>query len=56
MMIPKLISILSGTAHTAFKREVLSTLDEIQYQLALADRSKIPQRSDFNNIYSSFAR
>ena len=47
--------LLPGAAHKEFMRQLRSECkDEIEYHLRLADRSKVPRRADFNDIYGSF--
>lgn len=47
--------LLPGAAHKEFMRILRSECkDEKEYHLRLADRSKVPRRADFNDIYTSF--
>ena len=49
--------LLPGAAHREFLKHVRSTCkDDIEYHLKLSDRSAVPRRNDFNNIYGEFNR
>ena len=49
--------LLPGAAHKELMRQVKSECEnEEQYHIKVADRSQIPRRSDFNNIYRDFKR
>lgn len=47
--------LLPGAAHKEFMRELRSQCkDDMEYHMKLADRSKVPRRGDFNDIYAAF--
>ncbi len=47
--------LLPGAAHKEFMGQLrCDCKDDIEYHLRLADRSKVPRRADFNDIYASY--